>query len=449
MTPQDDASPRPRTLTRVLVRTRSVLLWVGSAIGLICILLFAASLLFGVRPQIVISGSMEPNMPVGALVLVTDTPSTEVEVGDVVTVKRLDGAGLVTHRVAEISSGANGTTQLILKGDANASADPQPYQVSNVGKVFLTVPLLGYLAQFLQGDAGLITIAVIVALIALAYFLPIPGLKRAQKNSEDESSDELDVVAVPSTHDVETTTVLSGDSTDRNASHLVPAIGGHRVSEPGAVSDTHTVVAPGSGDLESHDRHPGVAAPQAPAAPVSPQQDPAYLAYLAQQDPAYLAFLAHQAAQAQAPAAPVAPAVQAPIAEAPVAPVAPLNAAPTAPTAPTAPVYEAPAAPAYAAPAAPVYEAPAAPAAPVYEAPVVPAVPAYEAPATPVYEAPVYEAPVAPIAETPIAETPAAEPAVPRTRAEARELAAAEAAGTPTGAPRTRAEARALAGKKR
>lgn len=62
------------------------------------ILIIALMLCMGYKFMIVVSGSMEPIMPVGSLVLVTPCEYEDLELGDIVT---MNNNGLVlTHRVA-------------------------------------------------------------------------------------------------------------------------------------------------------------------------------------------------------------------------------------------------------------------------------------------------------------------------------------------------------------
>ena len=107
--------------------------------------LFAAlTLLFGIKPLIFASGSMGPGIPTGALGLAIATPAAEVVPGQVVSVVTSDGTR-VTHRV--VSKSPDGG--LILKGDANAVADLQPYKVQTVDRLLFSVPVLGFVASAL------------------------------------------------------------------------------------------------------------------------------------------------------------------------------------------------------------------------------------------------------------------------------------------------------------
>ncbi len=98
---------------------------------------------YGLQPYVVISGSMEPEIPVGSVVL-TATHTAEIGTQDVITYRI--GERTITHRVVE--QNAEG---YITKGDSNPAEDPvivSPDQV--VGKVISCIPYVGYVILFLR-----------------------------------------------------------------------------------------------------------------------------------------------------------------------------------------------------------------------------------------------------------------------------------------------------------
>ncbi|WGD37916.1 signal peptidase I [Lysinibacter sp. HNR] len=156
---------------RTLSLIRSVLLTLLAIIGALCLLFFLVALIFHIRPAIVATGSMEPAIPTGSLILAQKTAASEIQIGDVVTTQRLDHDGLVTHRVVEANTAA-GETTLILRGDANDTNDPRPYTVTEVWKTIFVIPYLGSLTGLLQTPLGLITSALIIGTVLFLYFLP-------------------------------------------------------------------------------------------------------------------------------------------------------------------------------------------------------------------------------------------------------------------------------------
>lgn len=70
-------------------------------------------------PFAVLSGSMEPDLPVGSMVFVRQVEPTDITVGDNATFYRSDGA-VVTHQVYEIDPAAQ---TIGTQGIANKNAD--------------------------------------------------------------------------------------------------------------------------------------------------------------------------------------------------------------------------------------------------------------------------------------------------------------------------------------
>lgn len=165
-------------------RGREIALNVGAIAGLICVLAAAASFLFGIKPLVFRSGSMSPEIPTGALALSKATAAGDLAVGDVVSV--LDQQGpRITHRIQEIVSTDGINSVLILKGDANKDADISPYTVTEVDRVFFSVPGLGYAVSWLSSPAAIfIGGALVGGVMVLAFG---PASKRKDLGDSDDS----------------------------------------------------------------------------------------------------------------------------------------------------------------------------------------------------------------------------------------------------------------------
>ncbi len=147
------------------------LLCAGGGISLILLIAFAGVRLIGLTPYAVLSGSMEPEYPVGSLIYVASVEPEEVSIGDAITFE-LGSGTLVTHQVYEVDQ-AN--RQFNTQGIANKTGDgeivhdaqPVPYE-RLVGKPVLCIPFLGYLNSLLTGRAGFFIIAAGVLLMLAA-----------------------------------------------------------------------------------------------------------------------------------------------------------------------------------------------------------------------------------------------------------------------------------------
>lgn len=145
---------------------------------MVAVLVCAAALvgvkLFGISPYTVLSGSMEPTYHVGSLIYVTDVDADDLKVGDPITYV-IEGGTVVTHRIIEIipDYGENGELGFKTKGDANKTEDGTPVHENNVlGKPIFTIPLLGYVAFYVQNPPGSYLAIGFCLVIALLTFLP-------------------------------------------------------------------------------------------------------------------------------------------------------------------------------------------------------------------------------------------------------------------------------------
>ncbi|MCW2599185.1 MAG: signal peptidase [Frankiales bacterium] len=128
------------------------LLNLASLLGLSMTAVTVYAATHGLHPLVVRSGSMEPTIPTGSMVLIQKIPASAIRVGDVVAVKRPDGV-TVTHRVRSLSRSGD-LAQLVLKGDANKTIDPDPVTVASGGRLVWTAPLLGRIAAWTASARG-------------------------------------------------------------------------------------------------------------------------------------------------------------------------------------------------------------------------------------------------------------------------------------------------------
>lgn len=120
----------------------------------------------GYQVRMVISGSMEPTIHLGSVVMVR--PAADYQVGDIITFERT-GEEATTHRIVSDEI-ASGVMQYTVKGDANNANDSRPVTETEVlGKVWLTVPYMGYVLDFLRTPMGVATVLLLpIALYALS-----------------------------------------------------------------------------------------------------------------------------------------------------------------------------------------------------------------------------------------------------------------------------------------
>jgi len=111
-------------------------------------------------------GSMEPTVPLGAMVITETVATTDLKVGDIVSVQVGPQHAIFTHRIIRIAV-SDGTTWVQTKGDANPAQDPSMVPASDVlGRVTVTIPGLGYAVQMLAIPQG-VAFLLLAGLIAL------------------------------------------------------------------------------------------------------------------------------------------------------------------------------------------------------------------------------------------------------------------------------------------
>ena len=110
----------------------------------------------------VLSGSMEPAVKTGAVVVVK--PAPEYKIGDIITFTNTGDARMpVTHRIVAIDN-SNGEQSFITKGDANEEADSRKVALNDIiGKLLFSIPFLGYVLEFLKQPQGFLLVIVLPA----------------------------------------------------------------------------------------------------------------------------------------------------------------------------------------------------------------------------------------------------------------------------------------------
>ena len=116
--------------------------------------------IWGQKPLVVISGSMEPTLNVGGILYYEKTEFKDFQVDDII-VYQLDDH-IISHRVYDITE--NG---IITKGDANNTYDNlliSENQILGKGTNWC-IPLIGYYADFIYNHKYLLYITLLVIIV--------------------------------------------------------------------------------------------------------------------------------------------------------------------------------------------------------------------------------------------------------------------------------------------
>lgn len=150
-------------------------------------LLLAGARLVGLQVYTVLSGSMEPNYHVGSIIYVKEVEPETLKVGDAISFMISENT-VATHRIIEVLPDENDANVIRFrtKGDNNDIPDTNPVHCNNVlGKVVGTIPLLGYVSDYVQNPPGTYIALSAAIILVLAVFLPdIIGNAKALKAEE-------------------------------------------------------------------------------------------------------------------------------------------------------------------------------------------------------------------------------------------------------------------------
>lgn len=138
--------------------------------------------IFGIKPVIVLSGSMSPTYEPNSLIFIKEVDTDKLTVGDVICF--LDSSAIATtHRINEIIT-QDGQTAYITKGDANNSADALTVLPSQVEGVYIgNIAGVGGVAMFMQSKTGMI---LSIGLPILLYFV-WDIIYRSRENKKEKS----------------------------------------------------------------------------------------------------------------------------------------------------------------------------------------------------------------------------------------------------------------------
>jgi signal peptidase len=127
---------------------------------------------FPLKVYTVLTGSMEPAIPAGSLVLGFTIDSTQLNPGDIITFASPDEPGKqIIHRIRSVKT-ADNQTYFLTKGDNNDSLDDwQIYPPQIFSRAYLFIPQLGYLASQSKSPLGFVATVGIPALFLLIMYV--------------------------------------------------------------------------------------------------------------------------------------------------------------------------------------------------------------------------------------------------------------------------------------
>lgn len=129
-------------------------------IFLLLYLMIFIPIIWGYKPLVIISGSMEPTLKVGGILYYKETDKTKYEINDIVVFKSKNY--LISHRIVEIKNDG-----FITKGDANKNIDSNKVlfnKALGIGTNW-SIPYIGYYADFIYKNKWILLLVLVILII--------------------------------------------------------------------------------------------------------------------------------------------------------------------------------------------------------------------------------------------------------------------------------------------
>ncbi len=165
--------------------------WISSILVGIVVLLAIALVgvrLVGLKPFVVLSGSMQPVYDVGSLIYVKSVDYKTLQVGDDITYMISDDT-VVTHRIIEVLVDEEDpdTIRYFTQGVANDVPDGLSVHYMNIiGKPVFSIPYLGYVSNYIQNPPGMYVAIAAGAILIMLVFLPDIFADDEKEKKKDE-----------------------------------------------------------------------------------------------------------------------------------------------------------------------------------------------------------------------------------------------------------------------
>jgi signal peptidase I len=115
----------------------------------------------------VMSGSMEPAIKTGSIVLVKQIGSQELRINDIITFSTKNALIPTTHRIFGINNDGN-EIKIITKGDVNRTSDPNQIGFADIrGKVIISIPYFGYISVWTKTPWGFAFLIILPAILII------------------------------------------------------------------------------------------------------------------------------------------------------------------------------------------------------------------------------------------------------------------------------------------
>lgn len=197
-------SPASTVVLSWLRRLGTTVLWAAMALAIATFAFLAIGPhVLGYRTATMLTGSMEPGISPGDVVVSVPRPVQDVAVGDVISYHiPVEDHRVETHRVVEVTPGADGRPVVVTKGDANPNKDPWTAHLAGdtVWQQVAVVPHLGEVVQLMRSP--LVQTYVFWGGLGALMLLVLSMIWR--KDAEEETQTEAEGSSIVSARSVTT-----------------------------------------------------------------------------------------------------------------------------------------------------------------------------------------------------------------------------------------------------
>lgn len=143
--------------------------------------------LFGIKPFIVLTDSMKPEIVSGDLAMIKNVKVKSLKEGDIIAFRNTEDDSVTLHRITEVKKD-NNIISFRTKGDNNNSEDKRDVKLENIeGIYFNRIKYLGKISMFIRSPEGILLFLLVIFLIFLIIqFIKIKIQKKELNNRVKE-----------------------------------------------------------------------------------------------------------------------------------------------------------------------------------------------------------------------------------------------------------------------
>lgn len=157
--------------------------------------------IFGYKPNIVLTDSMQGEFSVGDIVVSKTVDPTTLKEGDIITFRSIDPDSyqeIITHKISKVTSYNGQELAFVTYGTTTGVEDPYPALSSQVlGQYKFRLPKLGHFFNFLKKPVGYFTIILlpfllIIGLQAVKFFRLVKKYRAEQQEEMEAQRNEME-----------------------------------------------------------------------------------------------------------------------------------------------------------------------------------------------------------------------------------------------------------------